>query len=501
MELQFLLTLFTFLLFFFLKQVLKSRNPVQKSIPGPWKLPLIGNVHNLIGLLPHHALRELAKKYGPLMQLQMGEISMIVISSPEMAKEVMKTHDLTFAQRPEFLAFKILYEKTGMPIALAPYGEYWRQMRKLCLLELLSNKRVQSFSHIREDEIVNVIQSIRSSGSSPVNLSTMLSSFTSTVTCRAAFGNRFEKQDVFVSLNEQIVKLSGGFAFSEAFPSLSFIHVITGMKAKIVKVHAEADKILENIINEHRESRIGMKLENSGEENLLDVLLRVQETGSLGFQITTKNIKAIIWNIFAGGTDSSSTTIEWTMSELMKNPRVMEKAQAEVREKFKGKKTISEADIQGLNYLKLIVKETLRLHPPNPLLVPRESREACEINGYEIPVKTKLLVNAWAIGRDPKHWKEPESFIPERFNDNSIDFKGNDFEYIPFGAGRRICPGMAFGLANIELPLAQLLYNFNWEIPGGIAPQDMDMSEAFGAIVSRKNDLCLIATPYSPDHR
>lgn len=294
MELQFLLTLFTFLLFF-LKQVLKSRNPDQKSIPGPWKLPLIGNVHNLIGLLPHHALRELAKKYGPLMQLQMGEISMIVISSPEMAKEVMKTHDLTFAQRPEFLAFKILYEKTGMPIALAPYGEYWRQMRKLCLLELLSNKRVQSFSHIREDEIVNVIQSIRSSGSSPVNLSTMLSSFTSTVTCRAAFGNRFEKQDVFVSLNEQIVKLSGGFAFSEAFPSLSFIHVITGMKAKIVKVHAEADKILENIINEHRESRIGMKLENSGEENLLDVLLRVQETGSLGFQITTKNIKAIIW--------------------------------------------------------------------------------------------------------------------------------------------------------------------------------------------------------------
>lgn len=137
---------------------------------------------------------------------------------------------------------------------------------------------------------------------------------------------------------------------------------------------------------------------------------------------------------------------------------MMKKAQAEVREALKGNKNISEADIQELNYLKMIIKETLRLHPPNPLLVPRQTREACEIKGYEIPVKTRVVVNAWAIGRDFKYWNEAENFVPERFNgnggNNSIDFKGNDFEFIPFGAGRRMCPGIAFGLANIELPLA-----------------------------------------------
>lgn len=299
MEVQFVSTLATFFLFivFLLKLAHRFQNPNQKSIPGPWKLPLIGNLHNMIGLQPHRALRELAKKHGPLMKLQMGEISTVVITSPELAKEVMKTHDLAFAQRPVFLALKILYEKTGLPIALAPYGDYWRQMRRLCLLELLSNKRVRSFSHIREEEAKNFIKSIRSSGNSPVNLSKLVSCFTCTVTYRAAFGNGFTDQDEFVSLTEEISRLSGGFALAEAFPSLNFIHVITGLKAKLLKVHGEADKILENLINDHRERKKNTKSESSssGEDDLVDVLLRVQETESLGFPVTTNSIKAVIW--------------------------------------------------------------------------------------------------------------------------------------------------------------------------------------------------------------
>ena len=227
---------------------------------------------------------------------------MVVISSAELAKEVMKTHDLAFADRPEFLAFKVLYEKTGMPIVSAPIGDYWRQMRKLCALELLSNKRVKSFAHIRKDETLNLIESIRSasatSNSQPINLSKMMVSFTSTVTFRAAFGSRFEQQDEFVSLDKEICKLAGGFSLVEVFPSLNFIHFFSGMEAKILKLHDKADKILDNLINQRRES---MKLEKitataaSGEENLVDVLLRLQETSSLGFPITTKNIKSIIW--------------------------------------------------------------------------------------------------------------------------------------------------------------------------------------------------------------
>lgn len=200
------------------------------------------------------------------------------------------------------------------------------------------------------------------------------------------------------------------------------------------------------------------------------------------------------------GTETSSTTLDWAMSEMMRNPRVMKVAQAEVRQVFKGKNKIQETDIQELDYLKLIIKETLRLHPPGPLLLPRESRESCEINGYEVAAKTKLIVNAWAIGRDKEHWgANAESFEPERFRGSWIDYRGSDFELIPFGAGRRACPGISFGMANIELPLAKLLYHFNWKIiADGVKPEELDMTEAFGAAVRRQNELKLIATPFVP---
>lgn len=184
------------------------------------------------------------------------------------------------------------------------------------------------------------------------------------------------------------------------------------------------------------------------------------------------------------------------MSEMMKNPRVREKAQAEIRETFKGKQQISQTDLEELTYLKLVIKETLRLHPPSPLLVPRECNEQTIIDGYDIPKNTTVLINAWAIGRDPKFWSDAERFIPERFDGSFVDFKGMNFEYIPFGAGRRMCPGMTFGLASLTLPLALLLYHFNWELPNQMKPEDLDMVEEFGMTVGRKKGLCLIPTLY-----
>ena len=207
--------------------------------------------------------------------------------------------------------------------------------------------------------------------------------------------------------------------------------------------------------------------------------------------------------MFSAGTDTSSTTIDWAMSEMMRQPRVLEKPQAEIRRAFKGKKQIHEKDIQNFSYLKLVIKETLRLHPPAPMILPRECRKPCEIDGYEIPLKTKVIVNAWAIGRDHAYRHDAESFIPERFANSSIEFNGTHLEYIPFAAGRRMCPGLTFGLTNIELPLAQLQYHFDWGLPGRMRPEDLDMTEFFGAVVRRVNNLYLVATPYSPslDHQ
>jgi cytochrome P450 len=203
-------------------------------------------------------------------------------------------------------------------------------------------------------------------------------------------------------------------------------------------------------------------------------------------------------DLFIAGSETSSGIVLWAMSEMIKNPIVMEEAQVEVRRVFDKKGYVDETELHQLTYLKSVIKETLRLHPTVPLLVPRESRERCEINGYEIPAKTRVAVNAWAIGRDPKYWIEAESFKPERFVNNLIDFKGTDFEYIPFGAGRRMCPGIAFALPNVELPLAKLLYHFDWKLPNGMSHEEFDMTEAFGLTVGKKHDVCLIPITRRP---
>ncbi|CAJ1941487.1 unnamed protein product [Sphenostylis stenocarpa] len=291
------IALFLLLLFWLAriyKQKIEVRSVVQKLPPGPWKLPLIGNLHQLAGAgtLPHHTLKNLSHKYGPLMHLQLGEISAVVVSSPDMAKEIMKTHDLNFVQQPELICPKILaYGSTD--IAFAPYGDYWRHMRKICTIELLSARRVQSFSSIREDEVAKLIGSIQACAcaGSQVNVSKSFSSLVSTIVSRAAFGKKSEHEDQLLFLLKQGVELAGGFDLVDLFPSMKPIHLITGMKAKLEKMHEELDKIVDNIIIKHA-SKHG---KGEADENLVDVLLRVQQTATIDTPLTINNIQAIIY--------------------------------------------------------------------------------------------------------------------------------------------------------------------------------------------------------------
>ncbi|CDP18841.1 unnamed protein product [Coffea canephora] len=479
----------------------KTVNATQKLPPGPKKIPFIGNLHNLLGSLPHHALAKLAKKHGDLMHLQLGEVSAVVVSSPHSAKEILKTHDHVFVDRPEILVGKIIcYDSSS--IAFSQYGDYWRQMRKICAMEVLSAKSVRSFGSIRQDEVLHLISSIRGStiGGQPINLTEEISSFTSSMICRAACGKVFRERITLIELMKEVLSRTSGFDISDLFPSKKILHHLSSMKPTLQKLHHKIDVILESVINEHIENLARSKTVNGefGQEDLIDVLLRIKESGDLQFPITNKTIKAIMFDMFTGGTETSATLVEWAMSEMIRNPNVMSKAQNEIRKAFLGKEKIEEMDIEGLRYLKLVIKETLRLHPPLPLLVPMECRKQCEIDGYIIPSKTRVFVNAWAIQRDPKYWDDPESFKPERFHNNPVDFTGTQFEYLPFGGGRRICPGISFGLANVEFPLAQLLYNFDWKLPGGINSNGLDMTETCGITAPRKNKLCLVATLYDP---
>ncbi|VVA38455.1 PREDICTED: cytochrome P450 [Prunus dulcis] len=491
--------------FFFLLMLFKYWNKSQakglsKLPPGPKQLPIIGNVHQLIGALPHHAVTDLCNKHGPVMKLQLGEIFAVIISSPEAAKEVLKTSEISFAQRPEVYAVEIMaYDHSS--IVFAPYNEYWRQLRKISVMELLSANRVRSFRSIREQEVWNLVEFIASSEGHTINLSDKIYTMTNDVVSRAAFGNKCKYQHEFTLLLGEIILLAGGFNIADLYPSLTFLRSMSGMQPALMKIQKKIDEILQDIVREHNMKREASRKSfgrlGEDEEDLLDTLLNYEEANKHEFHLTTDQIKAVTMDIFSAGSETSATTMEWAMSELLKNPRVMEKAQLEVRQVFEGKNKIEEEDVQKLHYLKLVMKETFRFHPPGPL-IPREARERCEIGGYTIPAKTKILINAYAIGRDPKLWADPESFQPERFQGSSIDFKGNNFELLPFGAGRRICPGISFATSNIELGLAQLLYHFNWNLPNGTKLEALDMAENFGMTARRKNNLHLIATTYIP---
>ncbi|KAI3676704.1 hypothetical protein L1987_86317 [Smallanthus sonchifolius] len=273
-----------------------------------------------------------------------------------------------------------------------------------------------------------------------------------TVISRIIIGSRRKDQVMLIALIQETMSLGGGFDVSDLFPSITLLPLITGTRKKMMKIREKMDAIFDSIILDYQERRVIGQNDHENED-LIDVLLRIKDDGGLQFPLAFDNIKVVLLDMFAAGTDTSSVTVEWAMSELMKNPRVMKKAQDELRHVFKGRAMIHESDIQELDYLKL----------------------NCEIGGYNIFVNTKVIINAWMIGRDTDYWIDAESFIPERFSNSSDNKIGTDFEYIPFGAGRRMCPGMALGLANAELPLARLLYHFDWELPNGATFEDLDM--------------------------
>ncbi|VAH36643.1 unnamed protein product [Triticum turgidum subsp. durum] len=303
-----------------------------------------------------------------------------------------------------------------------------------------------------------------------------LSAYAADSAVRAIIGSRFKDRDKFLVMLERGIRLFARMSLPDLYPSSHLAMLVSRMPGRMKRHQEEGAAFMDAVVQEHQENRAA----DDDKEDLLDVLLRIQREGHLQFPMSIDNIKSAVGDMFAGGSDTSATTLIWTMAELLKNPRVMRKAQDEVRRALAGQPKVTEDSLGGLNYMRLVIKEVLRLHPPAPLLLPRECMNDCQVLGFDVPKGTMVLVNAWAISRDPAHWDAAEEFIPERFERGEIDFKGADMEYTPFGAGRRMCPGMSFGLANVELALAGLLYHFDWEPPGGAEAGELDMTEEMG---------------------
>ncbi|CAO1948628.1 unnamed protein product [Urochloa humidicola] len=471
--------------------------------PGPWQLPVIGSMHHLAGQLPHRAMRDLARRHGPVMLLRIGEVPTVVVSSREAAREVMKTHDAAFASRALSATVRVM-TNGGRDIVFAPYGEHWRQLRKVAITELLSSRRVLSFRAIREEEVAAVLRecataaaAAEAGGAGAVEMRARLSALVADATARAVLGDRCTERDAFLRELDRGIELVAGFNPADLWPSSRLVGRLSGVVRRTEKCRDTVFGILDSIIKEHLEMMDSGS--NAGKtEDLLDVLLKIQKNGSLQIPLDMDVLKSVIFDILSAGSETSATTLQWAMAELIRNPKAMRRATAEVRATFGSHGTVPEHALGELQYLHLIIRETLRLHPPAPLLLPRECREpGTTVLGYDVPPGATVLVNVWALGRDERYWPggDAEEFRPERFEDGGeaagVEFKGADFELLPFGAGRRMCPGMAFGLVIVELALASLLLHFDWEAPGVDDPAEFDMTEAFGITVRRKANLLL----------
>ncbi|CDY56377.1 BnaAnng14290D [Brassica napus] len=477
--LSFLLLLLLPLLFLFISKNKKHSNNLPS---GPTQIPFIGNLHQIKGSL-HTCLHDLSKKHGPMMLLRLGVVRMVVITSSEGAEEVLKTHDLECCTRPTTIALKT-FSRNGNDIGSGVYGETWRELRKLSVREFFSVKKVQSFRYVREEECDLLVKKLKESAlkQSPVNLSTTLFCLTGSIVSRTAFGQSFfENKHIGEERVEELMleaHKNMSLKFTDLFP--------TGGLGWFLDV---VDTFLDHIIDDHQS-----KTFTQDRPDLIDAVLEMihKQEDNESFKLTIDHLKGISTNIYLAGVDTSAITMIWAMAELVRNPRVMKKVQDEIRTCIgsKQKERLAEEEIDKLQYLKLVVKETLRLHPPAPLLLPRETMSHIKIQGYDIPPKILLLINAWSIGRDPKYWKDPEEFIPERFIDSPVDYRGKSFEFLPFGSGRRICPGMASAIATIELGLLNLLYYFDWSLPE--EKKHMDMEEAGVVTVVKKIPLELI---------
>ncbi|KAI9088109.1 hypothetical protein K1719_030086 [Acacia pycnantha] len=470
---------------------LKPTQGRRKQPPGPPAWPVIGNLH-LLGTLPHRSLHSLSKRYGPIMSLRLGQVPAVVVSSPEAAELFLKTHDVVFASRPKTQVSEFVsYGSKGM--AFSEYGPYWRNVRKLCTLQLLSSSKVDKFGPIRREELVEAVESIKKSAAARevVDVSENVGKVIEDMIYRMILGRKRDDRFDVKRIVQETLSLAGAFNFGDFLPFLRPFD-IQGIRKRLVKNSKEVDEMLETFIEENEEAQA--VLQKKEHKDIVDILLSCLQADSHHDEHNTvkdrTNIKALLLDLLSGAIDTSVTVTLWVFSELLKNPRVMKKLQHELENIVGKTRLVDEVDLPRLTYLDMVIKETLRLHPAAPFLLPRVSTEDITVNGYHIRNKSRVIVNVWAIGRDPKIWSDNvEAFYPERFVNSNVDLRGKDFQLIPFGSGRRGCPGMQLGLIAVKLVTAQLMHCFNWELPHGISPDELDMAENYGLLMARANHL------------
>ncbi|KAL7604601.1 hypothetical protein Lser_V15G18802 [Lactuca serriola] len=488
----------------------KNLKPPQAK--GAW--PIIGHLHLLGGPeLPHKVLGDMADKHGPVFAIKLGVHQALVVSDAAIAKECFTTNDKAFASRPKMEASKIMAYNYAV-LGRAPYGDYWRKMRKMLVLEVLSQRRVEMLGHIRASEVrasikdlydswvKNKLSESSESQMVKVEMSQWFGHLLLNIMVRIVSGKRFLPNDEegvrFQAVAGKYIELFGAFLVADFIPYLNWLDV-GGYKKLMKNIGKDLDNIFDRWLKEHKQESKSIQ-QHEANQDFMHVLISILRGASKqefpGFDHDTI-IKATSLLVLVAGVETTSVTLTWALALLLNNPKALETAQDEIDEHVGRDRLVEESDLKNLVYLNAIIKETLRLYPAGPLSVPHESVEDCIVGGYNIPKGTRLLVNLWKLQRDPNIWSDPTEFKPERFltSHKDIDVKGNHYELLPFGSGRRMCPGVLFALQVLGLTLARLIQQFVLKKP---SDEPVDMTESMGTTNGKATPLDVLLGPRLP---
>ncbi|XP_058081614.1 cytochrome P450 81Q32-like [Magnolia sinica] len=491
--------------FFFLSSISKRLLQKRKNLPpSPPSLPILGHLHLLKNPL-HRSLSTLSNRYGPILSLRFGSRPVLVISSSSSAEDCFSKNDIIFANRPRLLAGKH-FGNHYSGLGWASYGPHWRNLRRIATVEILASNRIQMFSAVRIHEVRSLVKDLfrdSESGKSVVELKLRFAELTFNVMMGMIAGKRYYGKNVvdleearkFYEITSEGSRLIGAPNFSDFVPVLGWMD-FGGVEKRMMRLVRRRDEFLQTLIDEHRRRKkkvdfsSSMEVEVQIEKNnktFIDVLFSLQETEPDYY--TDQIIKGLISELLFAGTDSTVLTTEWAMSLLLNHPDVLEKAKAEL-DMHVGPHLLDETNLSKLPYLHCIINETLRLYPVAPLLLPHESSEESIVGGFDVPRGTMLFVNVRAIHRDPKLWVDPTDFNPERFQGPERAKEG--FKFIPFGHGRRACPGVSLAMRMVGLALGTLIQCFEWERVGD---EKVDMTEGFGLTLPKAQPLKAVYKP------
>ncbi|KAG9454807.1 hypothetical protein H6P81_007711 [Aristolochia fimbriata] len=469
--------------------------------PGPRPWPVVGNLYD-IAPVRFRCFAEWARTYGPIMSVWFGSTLNVVVSNSELAKEVLKDKDQQLADRHRSRS-AAKFSRDGKDLIWADYGPHYVKVRKVCTLELFSPKRLEALRPIREDEVTAMVESIFRDCAEP-GKSVVVKSYLAAVAfnniTRLAFGKRFVNSEgvmdeqglEFKAIVANGLKLGASLAMAEHIPWLRWMFPLE--EEAFAKHGARRDRLTKSIMDEHTAAR--SRAGGAAQQHFVDALLTLREQ----YDLSDDTIIGLLWDMITAGMDTTAISVEWAMAELVRHPRVQAKAQEELDRVVGSDRVMTESDFPALPYLQCVAKEALRLHPPTPLMLPHKAAADVKVGGYDVPRGSNLHVNVWAVARDPVVWKDPLEFRPERFLEEDVDMKGHDFRLLPFGAGRRVCPGAQLGINLVQSMLGHLLHHFNWTPPEGVKPEDIDMSENPGLVTFMRTPLQAVPTPRLPAH-